>query len=280
MSDGDVGIALAMLSAIMTAVAHALLKSGKDKLAVRALVGAVCAIIMAPVCLVVPLPTAGMVPWLLLSALLHTIYQLVLIRSYTAADFGVAFPIARGMAPLATAILGIALLADRITAAGLFGIGLVSGGILLIAAGRSIAFTGLLWAGIAGLLTTAYTLVDARAVRLAPEALTFVSWFFVLDGLIMFPIFMIARWGRVRPLLRSEGRQGLIAGITSLVSFGSTLFALRLAPVGIVSALRETSVIFAVAIAGVFLREHVDRRKAVGAIAVAAGAVTIVSKGL
>jgi drug/metabolite transporter (DMT)-like permease len=179
----SIGVVLALLAAVMTAVAHALLKAGKDKLAIRGLVGAVSGSVLAPVCFFVPLPSAAMLPWLGLSAFLHTIYQLVLIRSYSAADFGVAFPIARGVAPLATAILGIAFLADEITATGLLGIALVSTGILLIAAGRSIATAGLMWAGIAGLLTTIYTVVDARAVRLGPEALTFVAWFFVLDGL-------------------------------------------------------------------------------------------------
>ena len=178
-------------------------------------------------------------------------------------------------APIATAIFGMALLGDQITAGAIIGVGLVSAGILMIAVGRTIAAGGLIAAVAAGLLTTTYTIVDAHAIRIAPFAMTFVAWFFLLDGLIMFPIFVILRRGRIISLLRSEGRQGLMAGVTSIVSFGSALIALRLAPTGIVSALRETSVVFGMLIAAFVLREGVDRRRAGAAIVIAMGAVLI-----
>lgn len=272
-----IGFLLALLSSVTTALAHALLKAGKDKLAVRALIGAVGTFVLLPFCFFVPLPTLPMLPWLATASVLHTSYQLLLIRAYEANDFAVAYPVARGVAPIATAILGVALLGDRITVAGLLGIGLVSGGILLIAVGRSIALAGLIAASLAGLLTTAYTVVDAHAIRLAPVAMTFVAWFFLLDGIIMFPIFAFARRGRVISLLRSEGRQGLMAGFTSLISFGAALFALLFAPVGIVAALRETSVVFGMLIAALALREHVDRRRAAGAVVITAGAILILA---
>lgn len=277
MSYISIGILLALLSSVTTATAHALLKAGKDKLAVRALIGAVGAIALMPVCFLVPPPTIAMLPWLATASVLHTAYQLVLIRAYEANDFAVAYPIARGISPIATALLGIGLLGDRMTIVGLVGVGMVSAGILLIAFGRTIAIAGLIAAGIAGLLTTAYTVVDAHAIRLAPIAMTFIAWFFVLDGLIMFPIFAVARRGRVLSLLRSEGRQGLFAGVASLVSFGAVLIALRIAPIGIVSALRETSVVFGVLIAAFMLHEQVDRRRIGAAVVIAAGAIIIVS---
>jgi len=276
-TDTGVGVLLALLSSITTALAHALLKAGKDKLAVRALIGAVGTSALFPFCLFVPLPTLQMLPWLAIASVLHTTYQLVLIRAYDANDFAVAYPVARGIAPIATAILGVTLLGEHITIAGLFGVGMVSGGILLIAVGRSIAVTGLIAASVAGLLTTAYTVVDAHTIRLAPVAMTFVAWFFLLDGIIMIPIFAFARRGRVMSLLRSEGRQGLMAGLTSLISFGAALFALLFAPVGIVAALRETSVVFGMLIAVFMLREHVDRGRAAGAAVIAAGAMLILA---
>lgn len=272
-----IGIALALISSLTTASAHALLKAGKDRLAVRALIGAVGTVAFAPVCFFVPVPTNNVIPWLLSASALHTTYQLVLIRAYEASDFAVAYPIARGIAPIATAILGMALLGDQITAGTIVGVGLVGAGILTIAISRMILTSGLIAAGIAGLLTTTYTIVDAHAIRMSPSAMTFVAWFFLLDGIIMFPIFATLRRGRVIALLRSEGRQGFMAGVTSLVSFGSALIALRLAPVGIVSALRETSVVFGMMIAAFFLRESVDRRRAGAAVMVALGAVLIVA---
>jgi drug/metabolite transporter (DMT)-like permease len=278
MSYSSAGILLALISAVTTASAHALLKAGRDKLAIRALIGTVGTIALVPVCFLVPPPSSAMLPWLAASSLLHTVYQLVLIRAYETSDFAVAYPIARGIAPVGTALLGMLLLGDEVTAGGLVGIGLVSGGILLIAAGRSMAKAGLIAAVIAGLLTTAYTIVDAHAIRLAPVALTFVAWFFLLDGLIMFPIFAILRRGQVTSLVRAEGRQGVLAGLVSLVGFGATLFALRLAPTGIVSALRDTSVVFATLIAIFVLHEHVDRRRAAVAAVIAIGAIVILTQ--
>jgi drug/metabolite transporter (DMT)-like permease len=278
LSYSSIGILLALLSSVTTASAHALLKAGKDKLAIRALIGAVGTIALVPVCLFVPLPTLAMLPWLATASMLHTTYQLVLIRSYEATDFAVAFPIARGIPPIATALLGVVLLGDQITVTGLFGIGMMSVGILLITFGRSIAVTGLIAAGTAGFLTTAYTVVDAHAIRLAPTTMTFVAWFFLLDGIIMFPIFAVARRGRIVSLLRSEGRQGLVAGLTTVISFGAALIALRLAPIGIVSALRETSVVFGTLIAAFILREHVDRRLVAAVAVIAAGAIIVIAR--
>ena len=93
----------------------------------------------------------------------------------------------------------------------------------------------------------------------------------------MFPIFAILRRGQVVSLLRSEGRQGLLAGVTSLVSFGTALMALRLAPVGIVSALRETSVLFGMLIAAFILREDVGRRRVFAAAVIVTDAILILA---
>ncbi len=271
-----IGIGLALLSAIATAAAHALLKGGRDRLAVRAMIGAVGSVALAPACLFVPLPDAALLPWLLAANLLHCGYQLVLIRAYATADFSVAFPLARGIVPLATALIGMAVLGDRLAAPALGGIALVSTGLLLIAADRTIAPAALAAAAAAGLFTTAYTVVDAQAVRLAPVALTFIAWFFVLDGLIMAALFAACRRGRAIALLRAEGWKGILAGLASLVGFGAALLALRIAPVGLVAALRETSVIFAMALAGLILGERIDRRRIAGALVIAAGATLLV----
>jgi drug/metabolite transporter (DMT)-like permease len=272
----NIGIALALLSAATTAIPHALLKSGKDKLAVRAVLGAVQTTLIAPLCLFVPSPSGTMLPWVVASCTLHAVYQFVLIRAYDATDFAVAYPIARGTAPIATAMLGALLLGDRLSLTALFGVALVSLGIVLIGLGQRLAPAGLLAAAIAGLLITAYTTVDAGAIRMGPSAFTFIVWFFALDGLTMFSLFAMLRGRRIGALIRPEAKLGIIAGLTSLISCGAALLALRFAPVGIVSALRETSVLFAMVIAALCLRERVDRRHVIAAIIIAIGACAII----
>ena len=132
------------------------------------------------------------------------------------------------------------------------------------------------WAASAGLLTTTYTAVDGHAVRLAPDAATFIVWFFIMDGLMMVPLVSLLRRGRVLPLLRAEGRRGVIAGLFALVGYGAALTALRLLPLGAASALRETSIVFGVLIARLALGEAVDGRKAGGVALIALGGATIV----
>lgn len=129
----------------------------------------------------------------------------------------------------------------------------------------------------AGLLTTTYTIVDGHAVRLAPKALTFIVWLFLLDGATMVPLVAVLRRGRMPALLRAEGVKGLLAGVVALITYGSVLAALRLLPVGAASALRETSVIFGSIIARLGLNERVGVRRSVGTGIIAVGGVLIIS---
>lgn len=198
-----------------------------------------------------------------------------MVAAYDAAEFSVAYPLARGLVPVSTAVVGILLLGDFLTIGATIGIMAVTTGLLLIAARSGVSRAGLGWAVLAGLLTTIYTAVDGHAVRLAPVAATFIVWFFIMDGLMMMPLVSWLRRGRIVPLMRAEGRQGLFAGLFALVGYGAALVALRLLPVGAASALRETSVVFGVLIARFCLGEVVDGRKLGGVALIAAGGVMI-----
>lgn len=270
------GIGAALASAATQAIAHAMLKAGRDKLVIRGLIGLTCAALVAPAAAFVAPPGAGLWPWLLLANGLHAIYQLVLVRAYDAADFSRAFPLARGVVPVATCALGVLLLGDRVALPAVAGVAVVSTGMALVAGRPGTWHAGLGWALAAGVLTTTYTVVDGHAVRLAPHAATFIVWFFLLDGAIMGAIALAARRGRLPALVRAEGRQGLWAGLASLVTYGLALLALRWLPVGAAAALRETGMVFALVIARYALHEAVDARRAVGASLVAAGGVLVV----
>ena len=133
------GIALAGLSAVSAATSHAFLKAGEDKLAVRTLSALVCAGLALPVAL-----WAGNLPlelWALLIvfALLSFTNQLTLVVSYELSDFSHAYPVARGVVPLAMAVLGVVYLGDRLTTGAMIGIALITAGILSLAAGRGMS---------------------------------------------------------------------------------------------------------------------------------------------
>ncbi len=269
------GVAAALFSALAQATAHALLAKGTDKLLIRGIIGVTTLLAVLPFIPFVPLPSAELWWWLLASGALHAVYQLVLIRAYEGEDFSVAFPLARGIVPLATGILGVAYLGDELSRSALIGIIIVSAGLLYIASARRPAYAGMLAALLAGLLTTAYTVLDAYAVRLDPVLWTFVVWFFVFDGLIMGSIVLLWRGKKLKGALAAEWKPGLQAGLASLLGFSAALIALRLIPVGSAAALRETSVVFGVLIAAVFLKEQVANRRLLGALLVAFGGVLI-----
>lgn len=271
------GLGLALLSAVTSAFAHALLKSGDDKLAVQAWIRLTEFVVAAPVVLWIGLPPAGLWLWLFAAMAIHAIYQLVLAWSYVLSDFTAAYPIARGFTPIFAALLGVAFLGDQVGPPVLLGIAIVSAGILCLAGNRAIPRAGLIAAACTGLLTTCYTLVDAKGVRAAPDALTFVAWFFLLDSLSM-PIALLIRSGRASfGLLARDMKAGMLAGIMAPISFAPALFALSMAPVGTVAAVRESSVAFGLLLGSFYLKEKLSRRRIAGALLITLGTLTVIA---
>ena len=225
-------------------------------------------------------PPSYLVPWLIGAGAIHALYQLTLTWSYTVSDFSVAYPLARGATPLFTTVAGVLLLGDRPGLPMVAGVVLISFGILLLVRHRGIAKNGFVAAAAAALLTTCYSIVDAHGVRLAPQALVFVAWFFVADSVSM-PLALIVRERRAAgAALAREWRVGITAGVLALCAFAPALFAFRLAPVGAVSALRECSILIGLALGGSMLKEQIGRDRPFGAIAIFAGGLAIIGQSL
>lgn len=271
-----IGILVALLSAITQAIAHGALKGGRDKLVVRGIIAAVSGLLLAPATLVVPLPSGELWCWLALAGCTHAVYQLVLIRAYEAADFSVAYPLARGVVPIVTAAAGVVLLGDRLSVVSTTGIIVVATGILFVARAKRVSSSARTWAMISGSLTAIYTVIDGHAMRLAPNPSTFIVWFFVVDAFLMMPLTALTRRSTLWAGLRREGLRGVFAGLTSVITYGSALVALRLLPIGVASSLRETSLVFGMLIARFWLREPADSRRYWGAALVLLGGGVIV----
>ena len=178
----ELGLLAALISAGLQASVHGVWKAAGDKLVIRAIIGCVEAVLVLPLLWFVPLPSAQLWGWLLLSVAIHLVYQLILIEAYRNLDFSVAYPLARGMAPVAAAILGVAFLGDRLPHGALVGILLVTSGLVLLTFGVKLRWVGLLSALSAGLLTSVYSVIDAQGARLATNLSTFIVWFFTLEG--------------------------------------------------------------------------------------------------
>jgi uncharacterized membrane protein len=271
-----IGLALAGASALSAATSHAFLKSGDDKLAVRVLSALVCAGLALPVAL-----WAGNLPanlWMFLAvfALLSFINQLTLVVSYQLSDFSHAYPIARGVVPLAMAVLGVAYLGDKLTLPAMLGIVLITMGILSLALGRGMSRNGWIAAAFTGLTTIIYNLVAAIGMREADDIVAFLAWLFVTDGILL-PSYMALRFrGGALPRMRSAWPVGWRSGLLTLVSFITWGYAIRMAPVGIVAAIRESSVLIALVLAAMMLKERMDRWRVAAGLLIVAGAIAII----
>jgi drug/metabolite transporter (DMT)-like permease len=277
MSLVGVGLALAGVSAVASSSAHALLKSGGDKFAVQAWSSLIGLVLALPFLFWVGLPERALWFWLFAGWVLHTLYYLVLIWSYSSSDYSVAYPIARGIVPILTTVLGIGLLGDRLSLPVLAGVIIISTGIFLLGFNRAMSRSGLLAAGLAGLLNTLFTLVDAKGMRVAADPMTFLVWYYILDGISMPLLFALRSRSKIAEVAAANARTGIAVGIASLFAFLPTLIAFRLAPVGAVSAIRATSVIFSLLLGGQLLKEQLDSRRIWGAMLVTLGAVAIIA---
>lgn len=278
MSATSLGLALAALSALGSAASHALVKAGGDKLAVQVWIRLIGLVFALPLLLTSPLPGPALFAWLLLAAAIHGVYQAVLIGSYHHNDFAAAYPIARGTGLLLTAGGGLLLLGERMPPLQLAGVALVAAGILAIAHLGRLDRRGLALALATGALTAGYSLVDAHAMRLAPSIGTFLGWFFLLDAISMPCLFLLRRpRGSRRTLLWSERRTGPSAALGALAAFVPALIAYRYAPAGVVNALRETSILLALAAGRLWLGERPGGWHWLAGAAIAAGAMIVVA---
>jgi drug/metabolite transporter (DMT)-like permease len=267
---------LILVSGLAHAVVNAILKAGNDKMSRRALIDGFSALILAPAAFLVPLP-ANAWHWLLASVLVHGVYLFALIKSFEQSDMTVAYPIARGLAPMLAAAGAVALFHEPISIAVVIGILAIAVGVMCIGASHKLQRSALLWALLTGTCIAAYTVVDAQGVRAAPTAMSYIVWTFILLGGALGTFFALWRGREFFATAAGQWRPGLIAGALSIVTYGFALFAYRLGATPRLAALRETSILFGTAIAVIFLKERLTRLRLAGVIAIAAGAMVLIA---
>ncbi len=267
---------LILVSGLTHAVVNAILKAGKDKLSGRALIDGFSALLVAPAAFFVPLPEHAW-GWLAISWLAHMLYLVTMIKSYEQSELSVAYPIARGLAPMLAAAGAVLLFREPISLAVVVGITLIATGVVFIGASHTLSKVALGWAALTGSCIAAYTVIDAQGVRAAPSAASYIVWTFLMLGGGIGTLF--ALW-RGKAFLASAARQwrpGLAAGSLSIVTYGLALAAFRIGATPRLAALRETSILFAAAIAVIFLKERLTRPRSIGIAAIAAGAMALIA---
>lgn len=266
---------LALTAAVMHAAWNLFLKDSEDRISVVTLLGLIGGLLYLPWVLAVEgLPT-GVWDHVLASAAIHATYYLFLAIAYSRIDFSVAYPVARGVAPLLVALGGWVFLGDHVGAGEWVAIAVIAAALIGLA-WTSDVWDGLPWAVGTGVAIAIYTIIDAAAARETGEALTYTVTLTALSSLFLLPV-----------ALRHRGLSGLVAaartrpvalGGAALLNIGAyalVLIAATRAPVGMVAAVRESSVVIGAVAGVVLLSEPFGRRRVVGAAAVAAGVVLL-----
>lgn len=266
---------LMLASGAAHAMVNAILKSGGDKMSSRALIDGSSALFVLPLAFVVPFPVAA-AGWLLASFAVHLLYLVAVIKAFEGADMSAVYPVMRGTAPVVAALVSVVWLGDPITITTALGIALVTLGTLLVAWWNAPDRRALAWALLTGATIAAYTVIDAKGVRAAPCALSYIVWVFLLLGFGVGALFALWRGPRFVTEARRQWRAGLIAGALSIATYGLALWAYRLGDVPRLAALRETSIVFGIAIAVVILKERVGKARLAGALTIAIGAAVLI----
>ena len=269
-------VLLVLFAALLHATWNAVLKGGADRLWSMNVMGLASALACAVFLPFMPLPATASWPCIAGSALFHVGYNVFLIRAYRSGDFGTAYPIARGSSPLLVT-LGAALAAKELpSASGIAGIVLVSGGIISLAfQGRRLREAGIFYALGTGAFIAAYSVTDGIGGRLSGNTLAYTLWMSLFSGMSTLPIYLVRRRGEA--IWRGWRDTGLAAGggILSLLAYGIVIFAMTRAPMGSVSALRETSVLFAILLARIFFAEKLTARRIGSVLVIALGALCL-----
>jgi drug/metabolite transporter (DMT)-like permease len=203
-------------------------------------------------------------------------YQLFLAYAYEPGDLSRVYPIARGAAPMIVLLVSLAFLADPLRHWDFIGILVLGAGIALMA--RGVFSSGesrrmLPFAFGAACATAGYTLADGLGARVSGQPFAYVGWLMILSAVFFTPAVIALKGTAVLKADRKGWTLGMIAAAASFAAYAIAVWAMTKAPIALVGALRETSILFAVLIGWLFFKDRMDRTKIMAACLIVAGVV-------
>jgi drug/metabolite transporter (DMT)-like permease len=268
-------ILLVLGAALMNATWNAILHGDDDRLRSMVLMCMISAASALPFALFLPPPSPASWPYIAASATVQIAYCLFLVRAYRDGELSQIYPIARGSAPFMAA-LGAAVFAhERLGPVALAGIACVSIGVISLARGKNRADPAAVAIAFStGLMIAGYTVIDGMGARLSHNSYAYTAWLFVCQGTPMPVIFMLAR-GRLSIPMNRQTLWTAFGGLISALGYGAVILAMTLTPLGAVAALREVSILFAVLIGQVFMKERLHPARLAAGAVIATGAVCL-----
>lgn len=268
-----------LLAALMNAVWNSAIKLGGDKVVVMALTtlfGSVASFVALPFIGISAATSWGL---LALSIALHTIYHFVLAFAYRHGDLGHVYPIARGGAPLFVTLAAAAFLFELPSFLEVFGIACLCAGVLAFALGHRTGENGRLGTAYAlatSVMIASYTVIDGLGARNSASALQFGVLLTIGDGVAT--ALIVLMWKGKSAFYSVDSTTlflSSLAGIMQIGAYWIALWALARAPLGAVSALRESSVLFVTLISTFLLKERLGMQRIACASLVFVGIILV-----
>lgn len=268
-----------LLAALIHAFWNAIVKSAGDRVLTLTLIHFTGVMIGLLAIFYTGLPDPTVWPYLLISVVIHNFYYLFLLLSYKFGDLSEVYPIARGSSPLLVVILALVLADEVPTEGAIAGIFLISVGILSLtfAKGR-ISRAGMKPIGLAlmtGAMIASYTVIDGMGIRSGSSPWPYIAWLNFLEGVPIVLWTIVYRRKDIKPFVVVNWKTGVMGGSLALVAYALALYALNEGAMAHVSALRETSVLFATLIGAFILREGFGWRRIAAALIITSGVLVL-----
>ncbi len=269
--------AIVILAAALHASWNAIVKRGDDTLLTTVLVTGSASLLALVSLPFLPQPARESWPFIAASALFQIAYFALVARAYRVADMSLTYPLMRGTAPLLVALASVMWLGEPLTGIAWLGLGVICAGILGMTGGmpRSADRAGVMIALVNALVIAGYTLIDGIGVRRSGAPASYTLWIFLLTGAALSAWALTAKRAAYQSYIRRNWGLGLIGGAGTIGSYGLALWAMTVAPVAVVAALRETSILFGVVISALLLHERVGRARMIGVLIIAGGAALL-----
>ena len=250
-----------LFAALLHASWNAIVKAGTDKLYSAISVSGSATLIALVLLPFSPQPSAASWPFLIVSCALQVVYTVLVAKTYQVSDMSQTYPL---------------MLGDRLSWLAWSGLGVICLSILAMAMnGRMKSRKGIWLALLNACFIAGYTLVDGTGVRLSETALGYTLWTFFMNGFCLLGWAMVARRREASGYLRLHWKKGLLGGVGTMGSYGLALWAMTQAPLAVVAALRETSILFGALIAFLLLKEKVAGLRIAAALGIAGGAILL-----
>ena len=268
---------IVIFAAFLHASWNALVKNHEDKyLGLSAIVFG-----QVPIAIIlifyVPFPSLESLPYLILSAFIHNGYYFFLLSSYRFGDYSVVYPISRGFAVILIAIISLILFDVKLSYFELIGILIVCVGIFSLSFQNSIRiknYKGIIYSLATGVFIMSYSLVDGYGARINGSFLSYMAYLFPIEGLLFLILLnLIKKREIIKKIIKNSKFSFFVGGTISSLVYILIVWAFTKAPIPLITTLRETSIIFALIIGAIFLKEKFTSLKIFAVLSIFLGVV-------